>query len=396
MRIWETKTDNSAPSSIGILSALEDNTRGKELENAVKLFGITVDPTTGADTRTNMLAEAMSRSSSYGTYGVATGTANSIIITEASPGVGLVVVVPKALFTGMRVHSKIPIVNTGPTTANVFSLGSKKVLTPAGAACSGGELLGDTVWEYDAALDSGAGAWRILAWGLAVTTSESVLEWQNLQIFPEVENSTGKLGITDNANGTITVQASQNVLWRGWERISTDAFSSGARTLTHLANKTYHLRYERGVGFSLKDLVNVGYNPTSLAEGDISFDTTYDNMLVARVITNGSNVPTIKPLVNRNRLSAEAVASGAASIYTSGSGSDGAQYDATFTLDWSRKPVSSLQGWAGQVAAPVLHGFANAIYYTSTRYSVVANVSSDFNTSGMVDPYGAIRLIAVT
>jgi hypothetical protein len=221
-----------------------------------------------------------------------------------------------------------------------------------------------------------------------------VTQWQRLPIFPEIETSTGKLGITDNANGTITVQASQNVLWRGWDRVSTDTFSSGARTLTHLANKTYHLRYVRSTGFVLKDLSDSGYNAGALTDANAAFDTIYDDMLVARVVTNGSNVPTIKPLVNRNRLKAEASSTGAGSIYTAGTPSDGVEYSATFTLDWARAPVVSVHGWVGQVAGPTLHGFANAIYYSSDRYAVAANVSSDFNTNGITGPYGYLRLTA--
>lgn len=107
------------------------------------------------------VAEAVSRGASLGVWGTFGGTENAITVTKSGS-----VVVPKTLFTGMRVRGRPSATNTSATTANVFTLGSKKVLTWSGAALVGDEIKisRDTEWEYDATLDAGAGAWRVMPW----------------------------------------------------------------------------------------------------------------------------------------------------------------------------------------------------------------------------------------
>ncbi len=109
------------------------------------------------------LAEGIARYASYATGGTFAGT-NTITVAKYGS-----VVVPKALFTGMRVRGRAAATNTGATTADVFGLGAKKVLNWLGLALTGGELyIGrPTEWEYDATLDAGAGAWRIMPWAMA-------------------------------------------------------------------------------------------------------------------------------------------------------------------------------------------------------------------------------------
>ncbi len=133
-------------------------------------------------------------------------------------------------------------------------------------------------------------------------TSDYVLFSQaqaRLPIFPEVLNSDGKIAVSAPSTGNIRVPASVNILHRGirtYTTIQTD--------LPTVASKTYHLRWQvsAGVGtFVLKDLADTSYNPTVAAEGNVAFDSTYDDMLVARIITNSSNVASITPLVNKNR-----------------------------------------------------------------------------------------------
>ena len=55
-------------------------------------------------------------------------------------------------------------------------------------------------------------------------------------------------------------------------------------------------------GFALKDLGDVAYNPAALAEDNPAFDSTYDDMLVARIVTDASNVATITNLANKDAL----------------------------------------------------------------------------------------------
>ena len=122
-----------------------------------------------------------------------------------------------------------------------------------------------------------------------------------------------KLAITDNADGTLTIDPAQTWLWRGVFRYSSDDFLLADRTVPTVASKTYHLRWHApGTGtaipeatypngrFELADLT--GANP---AEGDVSYDTTYDRMLIARIVTDVGNIATITVLKNLAVLSEE-------------------------------------------------------------------------------------------
>lgn len=128
-----------------------------------------------------------------------------------------------------------------------------------------------------------------------------------LPIFPEVLNTNGHFGVTSPGTGQVRIPAGVNFQHRGIYPIAT--------VQTDLAtdpSKTYHLRWNPTDGFALKDLASVVYNPSTLAETVETFDSAYDDMLCARVITNSSNVPTITNLINRNvlRASGEALAPG--------------------------------------------------------------------------------------
>jgi len=140
-----------------------------------------------------------------------------------------------------------------------------------------------------------------------------ITAYKNLPLFPEILTSTKKLAVTNNGDGTITINTGQSFLWRGWRKITLDDLALAARTVAHSASKTYHLRwYAPGHALAdettypngrilLQDLADPTYNPTTAAETDVSFDSDFDSMLVARVVTNGANAPTVLPLVNANR-----------------------------------------------------------------------------------------------
>nr|VFK18117.1 MAG: hypothetical protein BECKLPF1236B_GA0070989_11347 [Candidatus Kentron sp. LPFa] len=158
-------------------------------------------------------------------------------------------------------------------------------------------------------------------------------------LYPEVETSDGRLTMTNHGGGAISVDTGQSWIWRGTRRFSTDDYSSGDRTLATAASRTYHLRWTPGGGFGLKDLADAGYNPSALAESDTAFDTTYDDMLVARVVTGGGNVATIATLCNLSVLKASVNAAPRSS-----SGASEADHDYYFSIAWSRTPQVSLQG----------------------------------------------------
>lgn len=131
-------------------------------------------------------------------------------------------------------------------------------------------------------------------------TSDYILLSQaksRLPIFPEFLTSDGRVTVTSPSTGTVRLPGSVNFLHRG---ISPHTTTQTDFSTT--ASKAYHLRWNETDGFSLKDLADSAYNPSSLAETSDTFDSSFDDMLVARVITNSSNVATITNLANKNNL----------------------------------------------------------------------------------------------
>ncbi len=119
-------------------------------------------------------------------------------------------------------------------------------------------------------------------------------------IYPEVFTADGRINVTSPGAGSVLVPESVAFQHRGVFPVNTSDYSSGERTFATAANKTYHLRWTPDGGFALKDLVDGAYNPTVSAETNAAFDSSYDDMLVARVVTSAANVATIANLANRN------------------------------------------------------------------------------------------------
>jgi hypothetical protein len=164
-------------------------------------------------------------------------------------------------------------------------------------------------------------------------TSQFVLFSQaqaRLPIFPEVTTNNGVINVTDLGTGNIRIPASATILHRGirtYTTVQTD--------LATVLSKTYHLRWNPTDGFALKDLADTGYNPTVAAESNAAFDSTYDDMLVARIVTNSSNVPTITNLTNKHQLTiSQAMTAGS----LSDSGAQEARSTQTLTYNWARAP----------------------------------------------------------
>lgn len=130
-----------------------------------------------------------------------------------------------------------------------------------------------------------------------------------LTVFPTILTANSAAAITSSA-GQVVVTPFKWV-WRQFKQLDLNSLNLAARTFATAASKIYHLRlsYDVGTGvqsLSLKDVSNAGYNPSALAEGAAAFDTTYDDMILARVTTNAGNVPTVVPLKNASRLNASA------------------------------------------------------------------------------------------
>lgn len=214
-------------------------------------------------------------------------------------------------------------------------------------------------------------------------TSQFVLFSQaqaRLPIFPEVTTNNGVIAVTDLGTGNIRIPASATILHRGirtYTTVQTD--------FATVLSKTYHLRWNPTTGFALKDLADTGYNPTVAAETNAAFDSTYDDMLVARIVTNSSNVPTITALTNKARISHYEEKVVTTGIVQSGAPGFGAISDfIAFSYNFARRPDhiaprATLTANAVPTAGFGLEGGANTISdLTWSRYALQFKVSSDF------------------
>jgi hypothetical protein len=208
-----------------------------------------------------------------------------------------------------------------------------------------------------------------------------------MPVYPEIDTATNTLAITA-AGGQIVIDANQQWRHRGHRVINTSDVLAAARTFATAASKKYHLRGTVAAGVNTYSLFDV----TALSEADAEFDTTFDMMLIALVVTNGANVATVTPLVNRNELRATVAA---ALVNEANAGAN--EYAGSFlaTLNWARRPRPHSfaplrrvwdQGgttpdrdfaiWPSSASTP--WGAAASAYGLSlTRYGVTARINDD-------------------
>lgn len=211
----------------------------------------------------------------------------------------------------------------------------------------------------------------------------------NQPIFPEVEGN-GLFTVTSPATGQVRIAAGT-----GWTHRGAFSYTSAQTDLLTVASKTYHLRWDRVNGFALYDLSSGSYNPSAVAETDAAFDTTYDSMLIARVVTSSGNTPTITALVNKNRLYA-AFLEPSLTTRTS-SATAGGLWAMQFTppaINWARTPAvtgsASRSDYTGTLSvAPeepkvVLSGTVTdgtgSLTASVSRYSLLPTVTIDVNS----------------
>lgn len=155
-----------------------------------------------------------------------------------------------------------------------------------------------------------------------------------LPIYPEVLNVDGRIVVTAPATGTVRVPGGVNFLHRG-----IDVITTSQTDLVTAASKTYHLRWNKTDGFALKDTTGgSAYNPASANEADAMFDSTFDDMLIARIVTNASNVATITNLANKHDLSVMVNVTGTSLTYAD------ANYSSVLldhTYNWARTPKNA-------------------------------------------------------
>jgi len=180
----------------------------------------------------------------------------------------------------------------------------------------------------------------------AAQSNLSLAGFLNLPIFPEIQNSNGLLTFA-TSTGQVVINSGLTFLHRGHRLYSTTSdFDAAARTFATAQSKTYHLRwyppghananpgtYPKG-RFMLRDLADGSYNAGAGAEGLEAFDTAYDDMLVARVVTNAGNVPTVTPLVNKHTLQGRFTGS----LVSGGTPVNGFSAPWTVTHNWARTP----------------------------------------------------------
>lgn len=164
-------------------------------------------------------------------------------------------------------------------------------------------------------------------------------------IFPHVTVNGGLMSCP-SSNGQVQVAAGQTFIHRGGVLYNSSDTDAGARTFTTVASKTYHLRWRYNAGspeFVLRDLADAGYNPGGVAETDQSFDTGFDDMLIARVVTDAANNPTVTALLNRSSLSQTGMIAGTDGVLV---GANGANFRIRSTYNWSRQPRTCSLGVA--------------------------------------------------
>lgn len=164
-----------------------------------------------------------------------------------------------------------------------------------------------------------------------------------LPIFPETQTADGKIAVTSTGSGNIRIPSGATFLHRGIYPVTTVLTD-----LTTDASKTYHLRWNPTTGFNMNDLAAGGYNPGTLAEDHVNFDSKYDDMLISRIVTNVSNVPTITNLINLSQLYVNTIISG--TNFASGGTTFGAAWDFSTTYDWARTPKTFSLTEANRIA----------------------------------------------
>lgn len=153
-----------------------------------------------------------------------------------------------------------------------------------------------------------------------------------LPVYPEILSADGRLNVSIPATGTIRLPGGVS-----WIRRGVVAMTTVETDFNTVASKTYHLRWTLGAGYVLKDLADPAYNPGTLGENNPAFDSTYDDMLIARIVTNSGNLATITNLANKHDLSTAVIVEGTDLRQV---GANGSNALVNHTLSWGRKPRS--------------------------------------------------------
>ena len=177
--------------------------------------------------------------------------------------------------------------------------------------------------------------------------------------------------------GSIVLNASGNnyCIFRGVQGFSTAAMTLAQRTFTTTANNTYHLRWLRVGGLVLRWLGDAGYNPGAQAETISGFDSNYDDCLVARIVTNSSNVLTVTVLTNLPSMNV--VGNTYLTVVTPNTNTTFGT--ATVTLNWARTPQIMLAQFQGNANDTTPHDQDFQMQLTAlNRYNFTIRIDDDW------------------
>jgi hypothetical protein len=147
----------------------EITSKQKEIKNAVSPTGQTLAPADGTAEKFNQLAQALFINATGAQTFQDSGAADAYVVTPVTGSGGLVVPDDYDNMNGAMISFIPSNANTGASTLDLGQtggslLGTKKILSLAGAALTGGEL-GTTHYHefrYDTAADGAVGAWLFI------------------------------------------------------------------------------------------------------------------------------------------------------------------------------------------------------------------------------------------
>lgn len=168
MRNFTAKVNDTAPLATGVLDAAEDNVRFEELETAVTVSGIALDSALGPDTRTDMLAESMTRHAGAAIACTDSGAANAYVLAIKGAYVA-----PTALVDELKIRCKPGHANTTASTVNAFGLGAKPLVDHAYAPLASGAIDGRDIEMIYRASVGASGSWILPAWANALLVGQT-------------------------------------------------------------------------------------------------------------------------------------------------------------------------------------------------------------------------------
>lgn len=216
MKDFITKANDPAGDDSGAATAWganESNSVTAELLTPVTTTGQTPTSGLGADTSTNQLARSMSIYSQAAQIYTDSGSANSYVLTAVGSYTQ-----PESYFDGMTVIFKPDNANTGNSSVNVSTIGSKKILTNASAEVASGVITTDRYFSivYDSTLDAGSGAFVLDPYIPRQATDTEVDNQTSVDAYVK-PGQLGDSAVKDVGTGASDVAAGDSVGWESWQ-----------------------------------------------------------------------------------------------------------------------------------------------------------------------------------